>query len=111
MLLQAFLQRIVNGGGSIHREYGLGRMRTDILALWPHEKGVQKTAIELKLLHKSLEKTIDAGLKQTFEYMDRCGADQGHLVVFDRDENKSWDDKIFYREDTFQGAAIGVWGM
>jgi hypothetical protein len=86
-------------------------MRTDILALWPHDKGVQKVAIELKILHKSLEKTIHAGLEQTWKYMDRCGADQGHLVIFDRGENKSWDDKIFYRKKTFQGASIGVWGM
>jgi hypothetical protein len=30
LLLQAFLQRIVNGGGRISREYGLGRRRTDL---------------------------------------------------------------------------------
>ena len=35
LLLQAFLQRIVNGGGRIEREYGLGRMRTDLLIVWP----------------------------------------------------------------------------
>lgn len=35
LLLQAFLQRIVNGGGRIEREYGLGKMRTDLLVIWP----------------------------------------------------------------------------
>ena len=35
LLLQAFLQRIVNGGGRIEREYGLGRGRTDLLIIWP----------------------------------------------------------------------------
>jgi len=35
LLLQAFLQRIVNGGGRIAREYGLGRGRTDLLLQWP----------------------------------------------------------------------------
>ena len=30
LLLQAFLQRIVNGGGRIERKYGLGRLRTDL---------------------------------------------------------------------------------
>ena len=35
LLLQAFLQRIVNGGGRIEREYGLGRGRTDLLVIWP----------------------------------------------------------------------------
>ncbi len=33
LLLQAFLQRVVNGGGRIEREYGLGRGRTDLLVL------------------------------------------------------------------------------
>ena len=35
LLLQVFLQRIVNSGGPIEREYGLGRMRTDLLVVWP----------------------------------------------------------------------------
>ncbi|HLP60196.1 MAG TPA: AAA-like domain-containing protein, partial [Candidatus Deferrimicrobium sp.] len=35
LLLQAFLQRIVNGGGRVEREYGLGHMRTDLLVIWP----------------------------------------------------------------------------
>jgi len=33
LLMQAFLQRIVNGGGQVHREYGQGRKRTDLLVL------------------------------------------------------------------------------
>uniref|UniRef100_UPI004055DE5F AAA family ATPase n=1 Tax=Candidatus Electrothrix sp. TaxID=2170559 RepID=UPI004055DE5F len=31
LLLQAFLQRIINSGGRVEREYGLGRKRTDLL--------------------------------------------------------------------------------
>ncbi|MEM6404972.1 MAG: hypothetical protein AAF669_00010 [Pseudomonadota bacterium] len=34
LLLQAFLQRIVNGGGQITYEYGLCRKRTDLLVAW-----------------------------------------------------------------------------
>ena len=34
LLLQAFLQRVVNGGGRIEREYGLGRGRTDLLIVY-----------------------------------------------------------------------------
>ena len=39
LLLQAFLQRVVNGGGRIEREYGLGRGRTDLLIVWPRSGG------------------------------------------------------------------------
>ena len=35
LLLQAHLQRVVNGGGRIEREYALGRGRTDLLIVWP----------------------------------------------------------------------------
>ena len=33
LLRQAFLQRLVNGGGPVEREYGLGRGRTDLLVI------------------------------------------------------------------------------
>ena len=54
LLLQAYLQRVVNGGGRLEREYGLGRGRTDLLVLWPDGKGespdaMRKHVIELKV--------------------------------------------------------------
>jgi hypothetical protein len=117
LLLQAFLQRIVNGGGRIEREYGLGRGRTDLLILWPHAGEaaphvVCRFVVECKVLHKSLERTVREGLAQTAGYMDRCAAQSGHLVVFDRTEGKPWKDKIFRREESAEdGRAITVWGM
>ena len=74
LLLQAFLQRIVNGGGYIDREYGLGRKRTDLLIRKPLTEGyggpVQRIVLELKIKRYSLERTIDEGLQQTSAYMD-----------------------------------------
>ena len=117
LLLQAFLQRIVNIGGRIEREYGLGRMRTDLLILWPApsdthpNQAIQKTVIECKLLHKSLEQTVREGLEQTHAYMDRCAATEGHLVIFDRSAGVSWNDKIFRREEEIWDTKITVWGI
>jgi len=124
LLMQAFLQRVVNSGGRVEREFGLGRMRTDLLVLWPltdakpgkpswtrWQGPVQKAVIELKILYKSLEKTIAEGLRQTFEYMDHCGTKEGHLIVFDRREEVSWEEKIFCLEREYQGHKIMVWGM
>ncbi len=124
LLLQAFLQRIVNGGGRVEREYGLGRMRVDLLVLWPlsrikadgetraHWNGpVQKAVIECKVLHKSLETTIADGLKQTHAYMDRCGTSNGHLVIFDRREDIGWEEKIFCKKEKVERREIQVWGM
>ena len=114
LLLQAFLQRIVNSGGRIEREYGLGRMRTDLLLVWPvggDSSRIQKVVIECKLLHRGLEQTLRDGLEQTRAYMDRCATVEGHLVLFDRTEDKSWDDKVYRRDETEGGAPVTVWGM
>ena len=116
LLLQAFLQRVVNGGGRIEREYGLGRGRTDLLLIRPREGSeesgatVDRIVIECKVLHRSLERTIAAGIEQTAAYGDRCAAREGHLVVFDR-SGKSWEEKIFRRTESVEGRTITVWGM
>lgn len=111
LLLQAFLQRVVNGGGRIEREYGLGHLRTDLLIVWPQGGQVSRFVVECKLLHKNLEKTLCDGLEQTEKYMDRCDAKEGHLVIFDRAKDKKWEDKIFRRRETVGSVEIEVWGM
>ncbi len=111
LLMQAFLQRIVNGGGRVEREYGLGRKRTDLLVLMPTAEGTQKVVIELKVLHKSREATQAEGVQQTSEYMDRCGTSEGYLVMFDRNLQRSWKDKCFFEEVDAPPYRIGVYGM
>jgi hypothetical protein len=126
LLLQAFLQRIVNSGGRVEREYGLGRRRTDLLVLWRWNEGermkvtdsphaypssFQRIVIELKILHGSQERTFAEGLAQTWEYADRCAAEEAHLVIFDRTPGKAWEEKIFCREETYKRRTITVWGM
>ena len=110
LLLQAFLQRIVNGGGRVEREYGLGRKRTDLLVIWPHRQGVQQIVLELKLLWNSVEKTVEEGVTQTGAYMDAAAAESGHLLIFDRTAGTRWDDKIFSFDRTWQGKTVRVWG-
>ena len=112
LLLQAYLQRVVNGGGRIEREYALGRGRVDLLILWPQGGRTRKFVVECKVLHKDPERTITEGLAQTRGYMDHCGAESGHLIVFDRAPDRTWEEKMFRREtpaDT--GPAVTVWGM
>lgn len=112
LLLQAFLQRVVNSGGRVDREYGLGRLRTDLLITWPvtGTAGSQKVVIECKLLRGSLGDTLDQGVSQTRAYMDLAGTDEGHLVIFDRSDTASWRQKIFRREECVNGQRITVWG-
>jgi len=44
-------------------------------------------------------------------YTERYGVGHGHLVVFDRSESRSWDEKVFRREKSVDGRAVTVWGM
>ena len=116
LLLQAYLQRIVNGGGYIDREYGLGRKRTDLLVRKPLTNGyggpVQRIVLELKIKRGSLEKVIEDGLSQTSGYMDVAGSvDEGHLIIFDRSNEKSWEERIWHKPFEFHGKTIMVWGM
>ena len=114
LLLQAFLQRIVNGGGRIEREYGLGRLRTDLLILWPaagDHRRLRKTVIECKLLRGDPAEAERQGIEQTRAYMDRCAAPEGHLVIFDRSEKRSWHEKIFHRDVADGGSPVAIWGM
>ncbi|MBV7337754.1 ATP-binding protein [Chloroflexi bacterium TSY] len=115
LLLQAFLQRIVNGGGRIDREYGLGRGRTDLLVIWPYgdspQRHIQRIVFELKLRRGKLKTTIRKGLEQTWRYMDRSGTDQGHLVIFEQSPDKTWEEKIFTHSERYEGKMIQVWGM
>ena len=120
LLLQTFLQRVVNGGGRIEREYALGSRRTDLLIVWPPGRfagGAREPAVparryvvECKILRGSLDATIREGLEQTLAYMDKCNAESGHLVIFDRDESKPWEEKIFRREESLRGRTVTVWG-
>src|SRR4030095_4464191 len=53
LVLMGFLQRLVNGGGLVSREYGAGRGRIDILVRWPYtdtegKRRWQREAVETK---------------------------------------------------------------
>ena len=118
LLLQAWLQKVVNSGGRIEREYGLARGRTDLLILWPmggtaDPRRVAKHVIECKVLRsgRGWDTTIGEGLRQTAGYMDRRGADSGHLVIFDRQPDNTWEERIFRRDERSDDRAITVWGM
>ena len=117
LLLQAFLQRIVNGGGRISREYGLGRKRTDLYIEWPVDEQagfygeIQRIVLELKIRYGSLETTLADALPQTADYATRCGADEAHLLIFDRRSSVSWEDKIWHDTAHQDHRTITLWGL
>ncbi|MCW5201933.1 MAG: hypothetical protein QTN59_02840 [Candidatus Electrothrix communis] len=95
LLLMAFLQRIINGGGRVDREYAAGRGRMDLLIRF----GGKSNLVEIKLVHPRMgrEATRDQGLEQVERYADQTGPDTCHLVIFDRrldQRSKSWEERL-----------------
>ena len=122
LILQAYLQRVVNGGGRIEREYGLGRGRTDLLVLWPREAGQpsdlwERFVVECKLLRdsdrKSLARTIENGVEQTLRYMAKCQAEEGHLVLIDRrsEERRRGDGEAGGHERRQHRGNVAIWTL
>jgi hypothetical protein len=105
LLLMAFLQRVINGGGKIHREYALGRKRVDLFITF----GDQRIVVERKI--KRNEKTLPEGLVQTIEYMDINNATEGHLVIFDPKPDLTWDEKVYQKEEIVNTFTVTVWRM
>lgn len=104
LMLMAFLQRIINGGGRIEREYGLGRGALDLLVAWKEERH----AIEVKL-RRDTDTEIEA-LDQIVGYLERLGLSEGWLVMFDLRKEVSWPDKLFVREIDHRGKLVRLVG-
>jgi AAA-like domain len=104
LMLMAFLQRIVNGGGRIDREYGLGRGALDLMITWRGTRHV----IELKLRRDT--ETEERALDQVARYLDHAGLDAGWLVMFDLRKEQTWADKLFLRTEEHRGKTIRVVG-
>jgi hypothetical protein len=104
LMLMAFLQRIVNGGGRVEREYGLGRGALDVMIDWKADRH----AIEVKI-RRDTETETDA-LDQVAGYLDRAGLAEGWLVMFDLRKDRTWADKLFVRPVEHRGKTIRVVG-
>lgn len=109
LLLMAFLQRVINGGGQIHREYAAGRGRMDLLVLF----GGKKHLVEIKLVHPrmSRENTLQKGLEQTLRYADTVAATTCHLVIFDRRpewRSKPWEERLGWEVHTNTSRSVSV---
>lgn len=103
LVLMGFLQRVVNGGGRIVREYAFGRRALDLLV----EFGAGRFPLELKLRGNS---TREAMLRQLRDYLDLCGQREGWLVVFDRDSGKRWEERLTWEDLDYDGCAMHIVG-
>lgn len=83
LVLMAFLHRVVNGGGTLEREYAIGRDRMDLCLRY----GPVTLGIELKVWRDRQSDPLTKGKDQLDSYLARLGQDFGWLVIFDRRSN------------------------
>ncbi|MEG4282295.1 ATP-binding protein [Microcoleus sp. A006_D1] len=83
LVLMAFLHRVINGGGTLEREYAIGRDRMDLCLRY----GEVTLGIELKVWRNRKSDPLNKGLEQLDGYLARLGQDKGWLVIFDRRDN------------------------
>ncbi|MDR1086508.1 MAG: hypothetical protein LBP22_17040 [Deltaproteobacteria bacterium] len=95
---------VINGGADfVLREYALGRTRSDICVSYFGKR----YPVELKIKENlSLEKSLE----QFSGYMDKCGASEGWLVVFDRNFKRLWKEKIFWETKKYKDLTIHAVG-
>ena len=105
LILQAFLQRVINGGGRIIREMAAGTKRTDLCLVYEDAK----YPIELKI--RRGEKSVKEGIEQTIGYMDTFGCTEGWLAVFDQRPEIDWSDKIYMKKETTGGKTVTIVGL
>lgn len=105
LILMAFLQRVVNGGGRIQREFAIASGRADVVVEW---RGA-RYALELKV--RRSDRTLAQGIAQLARYLERLRLDEGYLILFDRRAGVSWDEKIYERDlDAPGGRQIHLFG-
>lgn len=80
LVMMAFLHRVVNGGGTLEREYAIGSGRMDLCLRY----GDAVIGMELKVWRQNRPDPLLAGLEQLDKYLTGLGLGQGWLVIFDR---------------------------
>ena len=80
IVLMAFLHRVVNGGGTLEREYAIGSGRMDICLRYSKVT----LAMELKVWADKRPDPLKEGLPQLDKYLSGLSLDSGWLVIFDR---------------------------
>ena len=104
LVLMAFLQRVINGGGRIEREMALGSKRLDLCV----EYRGRRYAVEVKTA-----KNFAGGKSyaQLAGYLETLGLSEGWMAVFDTGGEKPWDERLYIRDEVFNGKTLHIVGL
>ncbi len=109
LAFMAFLQKVVNGGGHVYREYAAGTGRVDLCV----DLAGRRTVVELKRVRpgrESPERVLAEGVGQLSAYLDQLGETEGWLLVFDQRPGRSWDERLWSRDEVHGGRTLHLRG-
>jgi len=114
-----FLQRIINGGGDIHREYAAGRKRMDIYVKRFYYKGknkklhIQKIVLEVKTIsdNHNYDTIRQKALEQTSAYAKIVGVKEAEILIFNRGEKPRWSATDPVELTEYDGVKLQIWKL
>ncbi|MCL2064427.1 MAG: AAA-like domain-containing protein [Candidatus Cloacimonetes bacterium] len=117
LVLQAFLQRMINSGGYINREYALGSRRTDLFIKRMYTKNgvnyTDKIVIEVKIIGKKqkYENVRETAIEQTAKYAKYIGVKEAQIIIFDRDQSQDWVADEPNEHAEYDGVKMVIWKL
>jgi len=111
------MQRVINGGGTINREYALGTGQTDLYVKWQYENEnkhcIQNIVIEIKVIQKnwSYETTKKTAIEQTANYAQICGEKVAYILIFDRENKMKWQADEPNENVEHDGVKLEIWKL
>lgn len=115
LIFQSLLQKLVEFGGKIVRNYGLNKNFIEIKYL--NEYNNQNILFYIKHYkkssHETYKQTIQNSIDELSLYLNKIDEDfeEIHLVLFYMDLNYSWDERLFYSKKEKDNLVIHVWGF
>ncbi|MEL6349722.1 MAG: ATP-binding protein [Myxococcota bacterium] len=109
LTFMAFLQRVVNGGGTVLREYAAGRGAVDLLITY----GQDRFVVELKRAAagvQGMDRAKDRGSRQLADYLGTLDEEEGWLLIFDQRTSSTWKDRLWREERVIDGRTIHLCG-
>ncbi len=105
----AFLQRVVNGGGRVEREFAAGRGAVDLVVDYAGERFV--TEIKRVRPRDSHDTVRAQGLAQLSRYLDTLGMTEGWLLIVDQHPGRTWAERLWTEDTVYEGKTLHLAGV
>ncbi len=105
----SFVHRVVNGGGTVEREFAAGRGAIDVVVSYAGERFV--TEVKRVRPRDSLATIKASGVAQLGRYLDTLGMGEGWLLVVNQHPGVSWEERLWQQDLESDGKRLHLVGV